>query len=129
MKSANFLCFLFFNVHKDNMFTIQIEDGREAPLKPSNINSNTFKPGFLSCFAFSPPSSSSRSSSPSTSSSSSPLFILYFLFSCSSSSSLTSSFLGGLKCNLGKLSWHSQDVYNYVKSINILSIHFLIRDP
>ena len=35
MKSANFLCFLFFNVHKDNMFTIQIEDGREAPFKPS----------------------------------------------------------------------------------------------
>ena len=23
--------FLFYNVHKDNMFTIEIEDGREAP--------------------------------------------------------------------------------------------------
>ena len=31
MKSTNF----FYNVHKENMFTIDIEDGREAPLKPS----------------------------------------------------------------------------------------------
>ena len=29
-KSANFL-FLFFNVYNENMFTIEIEDGREAP--------------------------------------------------------------------------------------------------
>ena len=28
-------CFvLFYNVHKENMFPIEIEDGREAPLKP-----------------------------------------------------------------------------------------------
>ena len=25
----------FYNVHKENMFTIEIEDGREASLKPS----------------------------------------------------------------------------------------------
>ena len=26
---------LFFNVYNENMFTFEIEDGREAPLKPS----------------------------------------------------------------------------------------------
>ena len=31
MKYANFLFVLFYNVHKENMFTIKIEDGREAP--------------------------------------------------------------------------------------------------
>ena len=34
MKSANFFV-LFYNVHKENMFTIDLEDGYEAPLKPS----------------------------------------------------------------------------------------------
>ena len=32
MKSTNFF---FYNVHKENMFTIEMEDGREALLKPS----------------------------------------------------------------------------------------------
>ena len=36
IKSAQyFFCFLFYNVHKENMFTIKIEDGREEPLKHS----------------------------------------------------------------------------------------------
>ena len=30
IKSANFFV-LFYNVHKENMFTIEKEDGREAP--------------------------------------------------------------------------------------------------
>ena len=34
VKFANFLS-LFYNVYKDNMFTIEKEDGREAHLKPS----------------------------------------------------------------------------------------------
>ena len=34
IKSANFL-FLFYNVFKEQMITNKIEDGREAPLKPS----------------------------------------------------------------------------------------------
>ena len=29
---------LFYDVHKENMFTINLEDGREAPSKASNIN-------------------------------------------------------------------------------------------
>ena len=28
---------LFFDVHKENMFTINLEDGREAPSKSSNL--------------------------------------------------------------------------------------------
>ena len=31
-KSANFF---FYNVHKENMFTMEMEDGREAPEQPS----------------------------------------------------------------------------------------------
>ena len=34
MKSANFVLFRFYNVFKDTIFTVEIEDGREAPLKP-----------------------------------------------------------------------------------------------
>ena len=33
LKSANFFFVLFYDVHKENMFTIEIEDGCEAPLK------------------------------------------------------------------------------------------------
>ena len=29
---------LFYDVHKQNMFTINLEDGREAPKKPSIVN-------------------------------------------------------------------------------------------
>ena len=29
---------LFNDVHKENMFTINLEDGREAPSKASNVN-------------------------------------------------------------------------------------------
>ena len=37
-KSANYFCFvLFYDVHKENMFTINLEDGREAPTKASLI--------------------------------------------------------------------------------------------
>ena len=28
---------LFYDVHKENMFTINLEDGREAPSKASNL--------------------------------------------------------------------------------------------
>ena len=31
LKSANFFFVLFYDVHEENMFTIEIEDGREAP--------------------------------------------------------------------------------------------------
>ena len=31
LKSANFFSSLFFNVYNENMFTIEIENGREAP--------------------------------------------------------------------------------------------------
>ena len=34
-KSAKFCLFLFYNIYKEKMFTIEIEDGRESPLKPS----------------------------------------------------------------------------------------------
>jgi len=42
-KSTNFFVkirelFLFYDVHKENMFTINLEDGREAPSKVSIIN-------------------------------------------------------------------------------------------
>jgi len=32
---------LFYDVHKENMFTINLEDGREAPYKASNIETTT----------------------------------------------------------------------------------------
>ena len=38
---------LFYDVHKENMFTINLEDGREAPSKASI---NTFKKLFLASF-------------------------------------------------------------------------------
>ena len=31
---------LFYDVHKENMFIINLEDGREAPYKASNNNNN-----------------------------------------------------------------------------------------
>ena len=33
MKSAKFVLFLFYNVYKEKMFTMLVENGREAPLK------------------------------------------------------------------------------------------------
>ena len=33
----HFILFLFYNVHKEKMFTIKIEDGRKAPKKPCNF--------------------------------------------------------------------------------------------
>ena len=35
-KSANYLCF-FYDVHKENMFTMNLEDGREVPYKASKL--------------------------------------------------------------------------------------------
>jgi len=35
LYSANFFLFFFYNFYKEKMFTIKIEDGREAPLMPS----------------------------------------------------------------------------------------------
>jgi len=32
---------LFYDVHKENMFTINLEDEREAPSKASSLNSDT----------------------------------------------------------------------------------------
>ena len=32
---------LFYDVHKENMFTINLEDGHEAPYKASNQKCNT----------------------------------------------------------------------------------------
>ncbi len=29
---------MFYDVHKENMFTINLEDGREAPSKASSLN-------------------------------------------------------------------------------------------
>ena len=34
---------LFYDVLKENMFTINLEDGREAPSKASNLNYNIFQ--------------------------------------------------------------------------------------
>ena len=31
IRSATSLLFLFYNVYNDKMFTVEIEDGREAP--------------------------------------------------------------------------------------------------
>ena len=39
----NTFLFLFYNVFKEKMFTIQIEDGREAPLKSSIILRKSWK--------------------------------------------------------------------------------------
>jgi len=36
-----FVLFLFYNEYKENMFTIEIEDGREAPEKPSYLYLST----------------------------------------------------------------------------------------
>ena len=48
---------LFYDVHKENMFTINLEDGREAPSKASILNFHRkfyiFKPRmykFIYCF-------------------------------------------------------------------------------
>ena len=35
MKIRELFWFLFYDVHKENMFTINLEDGREAPSKAS----------------------------------------------------------------------------------------------
>ena len=34
---------LFYDVHKENMFIINLEDGREAPIKASTVQSGTGK--------------------------------------------------------------------------------------
>ena len=34
-KSSIFCLFLFYNVYKEKIFTIEIEDGREASCKPT----------------------------------------------------------------------------------------------
>ena len=36
-KSANYFCFVLRCIHKENMFKINLEDGREAPFKASVI--------------------------------------------------------------------------------------------
>ena len=46
---------MFYNVHKENMFTVKIEDVREAPEKPSkNIKRVFDKFAFLHVANFSP---------------------------------------------------------------------------
>ena len=35
-ENPQIICVLFYDVHKENMFTIHLEDGREAPSKASN---------------------------------------------------------------------------------------------
>ena len=35
---------LFYDVHKENMFTINLEDGREAPSKASTLNMFSRRP-------------------------------------------------------------------------------------
>ena len=37
-KIPRIIFVLFYDVHKTNMFTIKLEDGREAPSKASNTN-------------------------------------------------------------------------------------------
>ena len=36
VKTRELFLFFFYDVHKENMFTINLEDGREAPSKASN---------------------------------------------------------------------------------------------
>ena len=38
-ENQRIIVVLFYDVHKENMFTINLEDGREAPSKASNIKS------------------------------------------------------------------------------------------
>ena len=35
-ENLHIIFVLFYDVHQDNMFTINLEDGREAPYKASN---------------------------------------------------------------------------------------------
>ena len=44
-KNPQIICVLFYDVHKENMFTITFEDGREAPYKASFIILWLTKPG------------------------------------------------------------------------------------
>jgi len=37
-KNPLIIFVLFYDVHKENMFTINVEDGREAPSKASDTN-------------------------------------------------------------------------------------------
>jgi len=62
LKIHNFFCenpriifVLFYDVHKENMFTINLEDGREAPSKASFLNFTkykTFEHKFLKFWSF-----------------------------------------------------------------------------
>ena len=42
--SELFVLFLFYNVHKEKMLTIEIGDGREAPWKPGYFRKQLFIP-------------------------------------------------------------------------------------
>ena len=42
-ESSRIIFVLFYDVHKENMFTLNLEDGREAPSKASNIHSCNIK--------------------------------------------------------------------------------------
>ena len=37
-ENPQIIFILFYDVHKENMFTINLEDGREAPSKASTLN-------------------------------------------------------------------------------------------
>ena len=39
-ENLQIIFILFYDVHKENMFTINLEDGREAPSKASYINNS-----------------------------------------------------------------------------------------
>ena len=38
-ENSRIIFVLFYDIHKENMFTINLEDGREAPSKASSLNS------------------------------------------------------------------------------------------
>ena len=41
-ENSRIIFVLFYDVHKENMFTINLEDGRKAPTKASVTNSKSF---------------------------------------------------------------------------------------
>ena len=47
-RSANFCVCFCFTIYKEKMFTIEIEDGREAPKKPS-VNKSALKKEQIFC--------------------------------------------------------------------------------
>ena len=46
LKIREIIFVLFYDVHKENMFTINIEDGREAPSKASSSKNHVVCPKY-----------------------------------------------------------------------------------